>query len=80
AKLKAGGLRVEVDRSNEKLGAKIREAQLRKVPYMLVVGEKEAAAGTVAVRKRTGGDQGTVAVTQFLDEARRLIESRSLTL
>src|SRR5436305_5109897 len=59
AKLKAAGLRVETDESNEKLAAKIRTAQLQKVPNMLAVGEKEAAAGTVAVRTGTGGDQGT---------------------
>jgi threonyl-tRNA synthetase len=80
AKLKAAGLRVETDESNEKLGAKIRSAQLQKVPYMLVVGEKEAAAGTVAVRKRTGGDQGTMSIEDFVAEARRLIGARSLTL
>jgi threonyl-tRNA synthetase len=80
AKLKAARLRVETDESNEKLGAKIRTAQLQKVPYMLVVGEKEAAAGTVAVRKRTGGDQGTMSIEDFVAEARRLIGARSLTL
>jgi threonyl-tRNA synthetase len=80
AKLKAAGLRVETDESNEKLGAKIRAAQLQKVPYMLVVGEKEAAAGTVSVRKRTGGEQAVVPVEDFVAEARRLIASRSLTL
>ena len=80
ARLKAAGLRVETDESNEKLGAKIRSAQLQKVPYMLVVGEKEAAAGTVAVRKRTGGDQGTMSIEDFVAEARRLIGARSLTL
>ena len=79
AKLKAAGLRVETDESNEKLGAKIRSAQLQKVPYMLVVGEKEAAAGTVSVRKRTGGEQRVVAIEDFVAEARRLIASRSLT-
>ena len=80
AKLEGAGLRVETDESNEKLGAKIRAAQLQKVPYMLVVGEKEAAAGTVAVRKRTGGDQGATPLEDFVAEARRLIASRSLTL
>ena len=80
AKLKAAGLRVETDESNEKLGAKIRKAQLDKVPTMLVVGEKEASAGTVAVRKRTGSDQGSMSVEDFVAEARRLIASRSLTL
>ncbi|HEV7921429.1 MAG TPA: threonine--tRNA ligase [Thermoanaerobaculia bacterium] len=80
AKLRAAGLRVTVDGSNEKLGAKIREAQLKKVPYMLIVGEKEAAAGTVSLRKRTGGDQGAVAVEELIERAKTLIGSRSLTL
>jgi threonyl-tRNA synthetase len=53
-RLAAAGLRAECDESNEKLGYKIRQAQLRKVPYMLVVGEQEAEAGTVAVRLRSG--------------------------
>jgi threonyl-tRNA synthetase len=77
--IKDAGLRVEIDRSNEKLGAKIRAAQLKKIPYMLVVGEKEAAAGAVAVRKRTGGDQGSVPVEEFIAQAQPLIRSRSLT-
>jgi threonyl-tRNA synthetase len=80
AKLRAAGLRVTVDASNEKLGAKIREAQLKKVPYMLIVGEKEAAAGTVSLRKRAGGDQGAVAVEELIEQAKALIGSRSLTL
>ena len=54
----AAGLRVELDDRQEKIGYKIREAQLQKVPYMLVVGDREAAEGTVAVRSRSGGDQG----------------------
>jgi len=80
AKLRAAGLRVETDESNEKLGAKIRDAQLKKIPYMLVVGEKEVAAGTVSVRKRTGGDQPSMTVDEFVAEAKRGIEARSLTL
>jgi len=71
---------VETDESNEKLGAKIRDAQLKKIPYMLVVGEKEVAAGTVSVRKRTGGDQPSMTVDEFVAEAKRGIEARSLTL
>jgi threonyl-tRNA synthetase len=63
------GLRAELDESNEKLGYKIRQAQLEKVPYMLVLGEKEAAAGTVAVRLRSGEDLGPVGVAEL---ARRL--------
>src|SRR5206468_1928737 len=54
------GLRVETDERNEKLGARIRKAEIQKVPAMLVVGEKEAGAGTVSVRLRHGGDAGTM--------------------
>ena len=79
-KLRGAGVRVEVDSSNEKLGAKIRTAQLEKVPWMLVVGEKEAAAGTVSLRKRTGGDQGSVPVQELLGQAQELSRTRSLTL
>jgi threonyl-tRNA synthetase len=80
AKLRVAGVRVEVDHSNEKLGAKIRVAQMKKIPYMLVVGEKEAAAGTVSVRKRGTGDQGSMEIDALIEEARRLESSRSLTL
>lgn len=79
-KLKAAGLRTTVDESNEKLGAKVRHAQLQKIPYMLVVGEKEASSGEVSVRKRSGGDQGAVAVDAFIAEAVNIARSRSLTL
>jgi threonyl-tRNA synthetase len=80
AKIRAAGLRVETDESNEKLGAKIRDAQLKKIPYMLVVGEKEVASGTVSVRKRTGGEQLSMSIDEFVTEARRGIAGRSLTL
>jgi threonyl-tRNA synthetase len=79
-KLRGAGLRVEIDESNEKLGAKIRTAQLKKIPFMLIVGEKEAHSGTVSLRKRTGGDQGSVAIDELIAEALRLKESRALTL
>ena len=79
AKIAAAGLRVEIDASNEKLGAKIRTAQMQKIPYMLVVGEKEASSGTVNVRKRTG-EQAAVSLDEFVAEAKRLIASRALTL
>jgi threonyl-tRNA synthetase len=78
--MQRAGLRVQVDRSNEKLGAKIRTAQLEKIPFMLVVGEKEAQNRTVALRKRSGGDQGSMTIEEVVVEARRLIDSRSLTL
>jgi threonyl-tRNA synthetase len=78
-RLRAAGLRIETDMSNDKLGAKIRNAQLKKTPYMLVLGEKEAEAGTVSLRKRTG-DQSSMTVDELIAEAKRLIASRSLTL
>jgi threonyl-tRNA synthetase len=80
AKLKAAGLRVETDESNEKLGAKIRVAQMQKVPYMLVVGEKEAAAGTVAVRRRSGGDQPVMSIDELVAMVKEQISTRALAL
>jgi threonyl-tRNA synthetase len=79
AKLRAAGVRAEVDASNDKLGAKIRNAQLRKIPFMLVVGEKEASSGTVTLRRRTGGDQPTLTVEELISMASELMASRSLT-
>jgi len=61
------GLRVEVDTASEKMGAKIRRAQLEKIPYMPVVGKREADAGSVACRSRTQGDQGEIPFDQFLE-------------
>ena len=60
------GVRVEVDESNEKLGYKIRQCELQKVPYLLIVGEKEVADGVVSVRKRKDGDKGNMTVADFL--------------
>jgi threonyl-tRNA synthetase len=77
ADLAAGGLRVEVDDRQEKIGYKIREAQLQKVPYMLVVGDREAAEQTVAVRSRSAGDLGARPIGAFLDAARREIADRT---
>lgn len=65
-KLKLAGIRAEVDGRNEKLGYKIREGQLEKLPYLLVVGENEAAAGTVSVRKRGEGDLGAQSIESFI--------------
>ncbi len=66
AKMKEKGIRVEVDDRSEKIGYKIREAQMEKVPYMLVLGDKEAEAGLVAVRRRDKGDTGAVSVDEFM--------------
>ena len=80
AELKRKGLRVDADESNEKLGAKIRQAQLEKVPYMLIVGEKEVEAGNVSLRKRGVGDVGAVSLEALAVEAHELVRLRSLTL
>ncbi len=64
--LKSAGLRVEVDTRSEKIGYKIRAAQMEKVPFMLVIGDKEAENGTVAVRSRVSGDIGSMTVEEFL--------------
>jgi threonyl-tRNA synthetase len=75
AELAKAGLRGTVDDRQEKIGYKIREAQLQKVPYMLVVGDKEAAEGTVGVRHRVSGDQGAMRTASFIEAA--LNESRT---
>jgi threonyl-tRNA synthetase len=71
ARLAGAGLRVHLDDRSEKVNLKIREAQLQKIPYMLVVGGREAVAGTVAVRNRKHGDLGAKPVEQFLAEIRQ---------
>ena len=75
-KLRAEGLRVEVDERGERMQAKIRDAQLQKVPYMLVVGDKEAAAGAVSVRKRSGEDLKSKSVAEFLALAKAELEAK----
>jgi threonyl-tRNA synthetase len=76
--LRAAGLRVEVNTRGEKIGAKIRDAQMQKVPFMLVCGDREAESQQVAVRERTKGDIGVMSVEAFSEMARRLVESRAL--
>ena len=76
-KLSAAGVRVETDLRNEKIGYKIREAQMQKLPYMLVVGDKEKEAGTVAVRTRGGVDLGAMPVDEFVAKITAQIKSRS---
>jgi threonyl-tRNA synthetase len=70
-----GGLRVEVDERNEKIGAKIRDAELVKIPYMLVVGKRDQEAGTVSVRRRGKGDQGAVSRDHFLQKTLAEVEA-----
>jgi threonyl-tRNA synthetase len=77
--LKASGVRVEVDERNEKVGFKIREATLEKIPHMLVVGAREAEEGKVAVRQRTAGDQGLRTVEEFLAVLLPEIESKQIS-
>jgi threonyl-tRNA synthetase len=76
-KLAAAGVRVHLDDRNEKLQAKIRDAQIEKIPYMLIVGGREAEAGTVGVRHRTKGDLGARPLDQFLADLRQEVESRA---
>ncbi|MEZ5318210.1 MAG: threonine--tRNA ligase [Vicinamibacterales bacterium] len=78
-RLAAAGLRVEVDGRVEKIGYKIREAQLQKVPYMLVMGDREVEDGTVAVRSRSAGDQGSRPAADFLSDALAEVASRGRT-
>jgi threonyl-tRNA synthetase len=79
-RLRAAGLRVECDDRNEKLGARIRRAELAKAPCMLVIGEKEAAAGSAAVRLRHGGDAGTMSLDAFIAAAAKATADRSREL
>jgi threonyl-tRNA synthetase len=78
AALREAGIRVEMDARNEKIGLKIREAQVDKVPYMLVVGEKEAASDAVSLRTRKGGDQGSLPVEAAVGQIAAAIQSRQL--
>jgi threonyl-tRNA synthetase len=76
-RLSAERIRVEVDDRNEKIGLKIREAQLSKAPYMLIVGDTEAAEGAVSVRTRKKGDEGSMSLDEFVKRAGQAIQSRS---
>ncbi len=80
ARLDGQGIRVSADCRSEKMGYKIREAQLQKIPYMLVVGAKEMEDGTVSVRTRKGDNVGTMSLEAFADHIRQQIETRSREL
>jgi len=75
--LKEAGMRVEVDDRSEKVNLKIRDAQMQKIPFMLVVGGREAEAGNVSVRHRKHGDQGVVPVAEFIARAQELIKTKN---
>jgi len=77
-RLKAAGIRVEANLGSEKIGAKIRTATLEKVPYMLVLGEKEQQAGVVAVRHRTEGDKGQMSADDFVNKVKEEIAGKAL--
>jgi threonyl-tRNA synthetase len=80
AKLEEAGLRVELDERNEKMNAKIREFTLQKVPFVLIMGDKEAASEAVSVRTRGKGDEGSVALTEFIARAKELADGHGATL
>lgn len=75
-KLRAAGIRTELDHKDEKVGYKIRQAQLEKVPFMLVLGEKEAAEGAITVRSRDKGDLGSAQLDEFIADVKKMLESR----
>ena len=77
--LREAGLRVEVNTRGDKIGAKIRHAQLQKIPFMLVLGDREMDEGKVAVRERSRGDIGQMPLAEFKELAQRLVASRALT-
>ena len=77
ARLKQAGLRAELDDSKDRMQAKIRRAQLQKVPYMLIIGDKEQAADAVAVRLRSGEDLGALPVDAFIARAKADIAAKA---
>ena len=79
-RLEAAGLRVEADLSNQKMNAKIRDFGLQKIPFILILGDKEAASDSVSVRVRAKGDEGSVTLDAFLDRAKKLVADHSMEL
>src|SRR6185503_1523261 len=77
--LRGAGFRVESNLKSEKIGAKIRDAQMQKTPFMLVLGDREMEQEMVAVRERTKGDIGVMSLADFVEMARKLVEQRALT-
>ena len=78
--LKAAGIRSQVDFSREKVNKKIREAELQKIPMILVIGDKEVANGTASLRVHSAGDKGEIVIAEFMDKVRELVRNRSLTV
>jgi threonyl-tRNA synthetase len=79
-RLQVAGIRAEVDNRKERMNAKVRDAQLRKIPYMLVVGDKEAAADAAAVRLRSNENLGALPLDEFIAQARNVIRERAVEL
>ena len=78
SELRTAGFRAHLDNRNEKLQAKIRDAQMQKIPYMLIVGAKEAEAGTVSVRQQTKGDLGPRPLAEFIADLRQQVDSKAI--
>jgi threonyl-tRNA synthetase len=79
-RLQIAGLRVEVDARNEKMNAKIRDFTLQKIPYVLVMGDKEESSDAVSVRTRGKGDQGSMPLDQFVTQAQNIVTSKAMDL
>ncbi len=77
-RLREEGIRVEKDLRNEKIGFKIRQAQMMKIPFMIVLGDKEVESGQVAVRKRRSKETRTLDLEPFLDEIKSLIQEKTI--
>ena len=78
SQMRDAGIRVEVDSRAEKIGLKVREAEIQKLPYIVVVGDEEAGSGRISVRKRGKGDRGKSELGDFIEKVKREIDSRSL--
>ena len=79
-RLEAAGLRVELDASNNKMQGKIRDFGLQKVPFILIMGDKESATDSVSVRVRAKGDEGSISIDDFITRAKNLIAEHSMSL
>jgi threonyl-tRNA synthetase len=76
-KMQAAGIRVELDDSNERLGAKIRGSEMKKIPYMAIIGQKEVEQGTLSVRSKKKGDLGSLKTDDFLGQLLKEIETKT---
>jgi threonyl-tRNA synthetase len=76
--LQAAGIRAQLDDSSDRMNAKIRNAQLQKIPYMLVIGDREAAEGTINLRLRNGEQRGTSPVSEFITYVQNVVAKKEL--